>query len=80
MAECAKIDGTVADVGLVGERDLQDSDVCDDWRRDCSDEKEDRSCKEEEGSNMMESACSCHCVGCQALTGEMMFLIENGTE
>ena len=48
VSEGAKCDGGVADVGGVGQHDLQDGDVSYDWGGDGGDEQKNRCCEEEE--------------------------------
>jgi len=43
----------VAQIGLVGEGDLQDTNIMDDRGRDGGDEEEDRGGEEEEGTNVV---------------------------
>ena len=57
MTECAKGDGGVADVGVIGEHHLQDSNISDYWRRNGRDEEQDGSGKEKEGANVVHNAC-----------------------
>jgi hypothetical protein len=64
VAKGAERDGGVADVSAVGEHHLQHSDVTDDRRRDGGDEKENRSCEEKEGAEMMKDSCFRHCADC----------------
>jgi len=49
------------DIALVGEHNLQDRDIIDDWRRDGGDQKQDGGCEEEESANMVEDSCFSHC-------------------
>jgi len=53
----------MADIALVGKHDLQDRDIIDDWRRDCSDQQQDSSDEEEKGADMVEDSCFGHCDG-----------------
>lgn len=58
MAEGAKDDGGVADVGFVGEHHFEDCDVFDDGRGDGGDKEEDGGREEEEGADMVNDSSS----------------------
>ncbi len=61
MAKGAEGDGGVADIGLVGEHDLQDGHVTNNRCCNGGYEKQNRCYEEQEGADMMEDACLCHC-------------------
>jgi hypothetical protein len=56
VAEAAKSNGGMADVGLVHEGDFEDGNVVDDGGRDARDEEEDRSDEEEGHADQVEPA------------------------
>jgi hypothetical protein len=56
VAECAKCDGGVADIGEVGEHYLQYRNVTNDWRRDRGDEQQNRRGEEEESAKVVKDS------------------------
>jgi hypothetical protein len=60
VSESSKGNARVAHITLVGEHDLHDRDVMDDWRRDGGDQQQDGSCEQEEGADMVEDSCLAH--------------------
>lgn len=55
--------GAEGDGGVVGEGDLQEAEVVNDWGGDGGDEEEDGCCKEQEGAHVVEHAGSRHFEG-----------------
>jgi len=64
MPKCPECNTRMSDIALVGEHNLHDRDITDDWRRDGGDQQQDSSCKKEEAADMVENSSFGHCDGC----------------